>query len=374
MIHSILRTQTKDLGIEAQGLLTARIALFESAYPDSAARAAFFEKLLNRLREHPGAAAFAAVDSLPGSGSGAYRYAASGKSYPELKDQPLAHVAHVSPGFFSVFGVPVVAGRDFGPVDTAASQPVVIVNRSFAQKEWPGQDPLGRQIRLAAEPGAKENPWRTVIGVVGDAQMASLGGGDPLGPQGFYLPIAQDCPMRVSVIVRTRQGSPLTFTEPLRSLVTGLDRDLPLYFVMSMEQALAKARFFSNLLGSMFAIFGVSALLLASVGIYGVISFSVAQRKQEIGIRMALGARKLAVLGLILSRGLTQLAAGLALGLLAAWPAANLLAGALVGVDAHDPATFGLVVAVLTLVAALACWIPAQRAAGTDPLVAIRYD
>jgi predicted permease len=374
MIHSVLRTQTKDLGIETRGLLTARIALFESAYPGSAARAAFFEKLLNRLREHPGAAAFAAVDSLPGSGSGAQRYAASGKSYAELKDQPLAHVAHVSPGFFNVFGVPVAAGRDFGPVDTAASQPVVIVNRSFAQKEWPGQDPLGRQIRLAVEPGAKEMPWRTVIGVVGDAQMASLGGGDPVGPQGFYLPLAQDCPERVSVVVRTRQSAPLTFTEPLRSLVTGLDRDLPLYFVMSMDQALAKARFFSNLLGSMFAIFGVSALLLASVGIYGVISFSVAQRKQEIGIRMALGARKLAVLGLILSRGMAQLAAGLACGLLAAWPAANLLAGALVGVDAHDPLTFGSVAAVLTLVASLACWIPAQRAAGTDPLVAIRYD
>jgi len=374
MIHSVIRTQTMDLGIAPRGLLTARIALFESAYPDEASRVAFFDKLTRRLREHPGVAAAAAGDVLPASGSNEVRYAVSGKSYAAEKDQPLAHVANVSAGYFQTFGIRLLAGRDFASLDTAAGQPVVVVNRSFAQKEWPGQDPLGRQIRLAAQPGEKEKPWRTVVGVVVDAQMANLGGGDTTGPQGFYVPLAQSCPARVDVIVRTSQGAPLAFVETLRGMVGELDRDLPLYFVYSMDEVLAKARFFPNLFGTLFAIFGASALLLAAVGIYGVISFSVAQRTQEIGIRLALGAGKRTVLRLILGRGMIQLAAGLACGLLLAWPAARLIAAALVGIEPHDPLTFGSVAAVLTLVAFFACWIPALRAAGTDPLVAIRYD
>jgi putative ABC transport system permease protein len=375
MIHSVIRTQTMDLGINPRGLLTARISLFETAYPDEASRGAFFDKLTARLRQHPGVIAAAAGDFLPGSGSGVTRYEMPGKSYTAEKDKPLAHLAKVSFGYFQTFGVHLLAGRDFGTLDKASGQPVVIVNRSFARKAWPGQDPLGRQIRLsAAQPGGPEKPWSTIVGVVADAQMARLGSSDSTGPEGLYVPLTQSCPVRVNVIVRTRQGAPLSFLEPLRGVVAELDRDLPLYFVFSMEQVLAKTRFFPNLFGTLFAIFGASALLLASVGIYGVISFSVSQRTQEIGIRMALGAGKRTVLRLILVRGMVQLAAGLAFGLLLAWPAAKLIATTLVGIDPHDPLTFGTVAAVLTLVAFLACWIPAQRAAKTDPLVAIRYD
>jgi predicted permease len=374
MIHSVIRMRTMDLGIETHGLLTARVALFEASYPDAASRVAFFDKLIGRLREHPNVDRIAAGDVLPANGSGVTRYTPSGKSFAVEKDQPQAHIAGVTPGYFQVFGVPVISGRDFSSVDTAAGQPVAIVNRSFAEKEWPGQDALGRQIRVASEPGGKPKPWRTVVGVVADAQMAGLGGGDDTGPEGFYVPLAQDCPLRVSLIVHPRQGAPLAFTETLRGAVTDLDRDLPLYFVLSMDEVLTQARFFPNLFGSLFAIFGVSALLLAAVGIYGVISFTVSQRTQEIGIRMALGAGRQTVLRLILRRGMLQLAAGLTLGLLLAWPATRLIAAVLVGIDPHDPLTYGTVIAVLTLVAFLACWIPAQRAAGTDPLVAIRYD
>jgi predicted permease len=376
-IHSVLRTRTASLGIDARGLLTARIALFDSAYPTEASRAALFDKLATRLRQHPNVAAAALVSALPGNGSEVVRYAVAGASYPQEKDQPSAHLAQITPGYFATLGIPVLAGRDFASLDTAAGQPVVIVNRSFAARAWPGQDPLGRQIRIGADtaaPGEAARPWRTVIGVVADAQMASLGGNDPAGPAGFYLPFTQDCPPRLSVLVRPRQGAPAAFTETLRTLLGGLDRDLPLYFVLTMEESLDKARFFANMFGTLFGIFGVSALLLAAVGIYGVISFSVRQRQQEIGIRMALGARRGTVVGLILGRGMVQLAAGLGCGLLLAWPAARLIAAALVGVEPHDPLTFGTVIAVLTLVSFLACWIPAQRAAGTDPLVAIRYD
>jgi predicted permease len=373
-VHSVLRTQTVNLGIEPHGLLTARIALFDSAYPDEAARVRLFDRLATRLHQHPNVAAATLSSSIPGTGSPVIRYAVSGKAYAQEKDQPLAHQDDIAPGYFATLGVPILAGRDFGTQDTAAGQPVVIVNRSFAAREWPGQEPLGRQIRLTSEPGGAAKPWRTVVGVVGDAQMSSLGGGDPVGPAGFYLPFPQDCPPRMSVIVRPRQGAPTAFTASLQGLVGELDRDQPLYFVLSLDESLAKSRFFANMFGTLFGIFGVSALLLAAVGIYGVISFSVGQRRQEIGIRMALGARKRTILGLILGRGMIQLAAGLGFGLLLAWPAARLIAAALVGIDAHDPLTFGTVVAVLTLVAFVACWIPARRAAGTDPLVAIRAD
>jgi len=373
-VHSVLRTQTVNLGIEPHGLLTARIALFESTYPDEASRVRLFDQLAIRLRQHPNVTAATLSSTIPGNGSPVIRYAVSGKAYAQEKDQPLAHQDDIAPGFFQTLGVPILAGRDFGTQDTAVGLPVVIVNRSFAAREWPGQEPLGRQIRLASDPGEAARPWRTVVGVVGDAQMSSLGGGDPVGPAGFYLPFPQDCPARLSVIIRPRQGTPTAFTGSLQSLLGELDRDLPLYFVLSLDESLAKSRFFANMFGTLFGIFGVSALLLASVGIYGVISFSVNQRRQEIGIRMALGARKKTILGLILGRGMVQLAAGLGFGLLLAWPAASLIAAALVGVDAHDPLTFGTVATVLTLVAFLACWIPARRAAGTDPLVAIRAD
>lgn len=373
-VRSVYRTQNVNLTIHPRGLLTARIPLLDNSYPTEASRVALFDKLATRLRQHPNVAAAALASNLPANGSGEVRYGVPGKSYPRERDQPLAHKVDVTPGFFQVFGAPILAGPDFGSMDTAAGQPVVIVNRSFAAREWPGQDPLGRQIRLASAPGEAAKPWRTVVGVVADAQMESFDGSDAVGPAGFYLPFTQDCPVRMSVILRPRQGDPHAFAETLRGVLGELDRDLPLYFVLTMEESLDKERFFANLFCTLFVIFGLSALLLASVGIYGVISFSVAQRKQEIGIRMALGARQGTVLGLILGRGMVQLAIGLVCGLLLAWPAARVLASALMGVDPHDPLAFGGVAAVLALVAFLACWIPARRAAATDPLVAIRYD
>jgi putative ABC transport system permease protein len=373
-IRSVLRTQNAHLTIHPHGVLTARILLPDATYPTEAARAALFDKLETRLRQHPNVAAAALASTLPANGSQEERYAVPGKSYPREGDQPFTHKVDITPGFFDVLGVPVLAGRDFGSMDTAAGQPVVIVNRSFAAREWPGQDPLGRQLRLASAQGEPAKPWRTVVGLVADAQMESFGGNDGIGPAGIYLPFAQDCPPRMSVLVRPRQDDPHAFTDELRGVLGELDHDLPLYFVLTMEESLDKARFFVNLFCALFGLFGASALLLASVGIYGVISFSVAQRRQEIGIRMALGARRESVLGLILRRGMVQLAVGLACGLLLAWPAALVLATALVGVEPHDPLAFGGVAAVLALIAFLACWIPARRAARTDPLVAIRSD
>ena len=374
MVQNVRHLQRRvDMPLENR--LTSRIALFETAYPGDAERVRFFDNLLHRLRQDPAVATAAATTYLPGSGAGMTRYTLEGKAYPEERDHPVSHVAWVSTGFFEAFGAKVLDGRDFGSEDTPAGLPVVLVNRRFAEQNWPGQSPLGRRVRITRKvaPGEEPEPWRTVVGVVPDLGMGFLD--DPVDEDlGFYIPISQDCPGFMSLVVQTRGSEPLAFTPRLREHVNALDRDLPLYFIYSMEQVVEREGFFPNLFAGLFTIFGLCALLLAAVGIYGVIAFSVHQRTQEIGIRMALGAERGSVLGLILRQGMIQLLLGLGIGLALAWPAGRLLQSFLVGVRPYDPPTFVGVSLLLGVVALLACWFPAQRASRTSPLVAIRYD
>ncbi len=375
MIRSVVAVRTIDLGFDPRNLFTARVALFEATYPEEAKRMAFFEDLLERLASQPDVATIAATTNIPGGGSGLWRYRLEGGSYPTERDLPQTHMFVVSHGFFDVFGARMLAGRDFGRLDTAGSLPVVIVNQSFAARAWPGQDPLGKRVRLQEEPNdVTDPPWRTVVGAVPDLQMEGINDNDGETPDGFYLPLSQRCPGFVSITARSRTGNPLALTAVVRQQVNALDPDLPLYFVRSMEQILEQGLFFPNLFASLFAIFGVAALLLASVGIYGVIAFSVNQRTQEIGIRMALGAQRQSVLRMILRQGMLQLGIGLLAGLLLAFGASFLLASFLIGIKPQDPATFTLVSLILATIAFIACWIPARKAMRTDPLVAIRYD
>jgi len=279
----------------------------------------------------------------------------------------------ITPSFFDTFGARLLSGRNFNRMDTAASLPVILVNKTFAETVWKGEDPIGKRIRLKADEPGETEPWRTVVGVAPDLQMAGLENNE-VGQDGFYLPLAQRCPGFVSVAVKTAAENPLTLATLVRQQVNAIDRDLPIYFVKSMDKVIAEKTFFPSLFGTLFAILGVSALLLASIGIYGVIAFSVHQRTQEIGIRMALGAQQQNVLRMILRQGMLQLLFGLGVGLALALGASGLLANFLFGMSSKDPGTFTLVTAVLAAVAFLACWIPAQRASRTDPLVAIRYD
>ncbi|HYN21536.1 MAG TPA: FtsX-like permease family protein, partial [Thermoanaerobaculia bacterium] len=376
MIQNVIRMRLR-VDIDTASIFTSRIALFESAYPDPAGRARFFDNLLARLRADPAVVSAAATTYLPSAGTWAPRFAVEGQTYPKEEDYPRAHIAWVSSGFFETFKAEVLQGRDFGPQDSPASLQVVLVNRSFAEKFWPRQDPLGRRIRFEeSDRGPEEGaePWRTVVGVVPDVGMQGLDDDNEFGPEGFYIPLSQDCPSFVSLVARTRDANPLSVTDRVRSHVTALDKDLPIYFVRSLQDVVEREGFFQNLFATLFGIFGLVALVLASVGIYGVIAFSVQQRTQEIGIRMALGAQQGTVLGLILRQGMLQLIFGLGLGLVLAWPASKLLGNILVGVQPHDPPTFVGVCVLLAAVALLATLIPAQRASRTDPLVAIRYD
>lgn len=368
MVRSVANLQDLKLGFDHRDLLTVRIALFETQYPKDADRAAFFAELLRRLAAQPGVTGTAATSSLPTNGAVDDRYAVQGRVYPRPAERPTAYQARISPGYFETLGTRILAGRDVLPTDRAGTLPVVLVNRSFAAREWPRESPLGRRIRLGNDP---KEPWRTVVGVVPDLKMEGLSSRE--SPAGLYLPLAQDPPQFCSIVVRTH-GAPLALVPMVRREVGALDRDLPIYFVRSMRQVIEQNGFYLNLFGYVFGILGLAALVLASVGIYGVISFSVAQRTQEIGVRMALGARQSSVLGMILRQGAVQLAVGLAIGLLLAVATARPLSTLLLDIEPTDPATFVAVALVLCGVALAASYLPALRASRVDPLVAIHYN
>jgi putative ABC transport system permease protein len=381
MVKSILRAQTTSYGFDTAHLLTARVPLFEANYPRPSDRGAFFQRLIDRLAERPGVAAVGATTTLPSVLWGSDAFAVDGKAYPTENDYPAAHSDVVSAGLFATLGVRPLAGREFERQDTATSLPVVLVNQALARKMWPHESPLGRRLRmvnsnagnggwvLGSDPRRQE-PWRTVIGVVPDLRLYGI---NDKQPEGLFLPLSQVGGIRVSLVVRTRQ-EPLSLAETVRAEVAVLDKDTPIYFVKTMEQAVVEDRFFNDLFGSLFVIFGLSALVLAAVGIYGVIAFSVGRRTQEIGLRMALGAQRGAVLRMLVRQGAIQLAIGMLLGLPVAFGASRLLAGVLYDVQPGDPTVFAAVVITLSMVAMVACLVPGQRALEVDPAVALHHE
>jgi len=371
MVKSIVLVRSARLGFATDRLLTVRVPLFAANYPRPLDRGAFYQRLLERLRELPGVEAAGATTTLPSVAGDDAPFAVDGRAYAADADYPVVHADVVSEGLFAALGVKPLAGREFERLDTASSQPVAIVNQSLARKTWPGEDPLGKRFRLAR--AARDEPWRTVVGVLPDLRLYGVDPATDRKPEGFFLPVTQAGPERLSFVLRCRR-EPLSLVPAVRAAVAALDKDTPIYFVRTMEEALALDRFWTDLFGAVFAVFGLAALLLAAVGIYGVIAFSVARRTQEIGLRMALGAQRGQVLRLLLRQGAAQLGLGLALGLPAAIATAHGLAGMLFRVAPGDPAVFLMVAAGLSLVALVACLVPGQRAMDVDPGVALRYD
>ncbi|HVT18496.1 MAG TPA: ABC transporter permease [Thermoanaerobaculia bacterium] len=368
MVKSIVRSEANPLGFPTAHLLTLRVPLFEASYPKPADRSAFHQRLLARLREIPGVEAVAGSTSLPAIQAESDSLAVEGRAYPTTGDYPVAHSTVVSDGLFASLGVRPLAGREFERLDGARSRPVAVVNQSLARRLWPRESALGKRIRLAA--GPPDEPWRTVVGVVPDLLLYGF---DDKKPDGIFLPLAQSGPARLSYVLRTRADSQALVAR-VRAEVLALDKDTPIYFVKTMEKAAAEDRFFVQLFGALFSIFGLCALVLAAVGIYGVIAFSVERRTQEIGVRMALGARRGEILGLLMRQGALQLAVGLALGLPLAFGLAQPLGAMLFRVVPGDPAVFAGVAAALSAVALLASLVPGQKATLVDPLVALRRD
>ncbi|HEX6306857.1 MAG TPA: ABC transporter permease [Longimicrobiales bacterium] len=370
MIKSVTKVRTVDFPFATENVFTARIGLPEAQYAEAESQRRFFDELLPRLREIPGIEGIGLIQALPALGAPDTRFAVAGATYPEDRDYPTTNAVLAGPGVFEALGVSVVQGRTFTEQDRQGAQPVAIVNEEFVRRFFPGADPLGRRIRFGTRDSQEE--WRTIIGVVPDLYAGGLD--DSEEQQAVYTPIAQGGARFMSVAARVRGGDPMVLTQSVRAAVLGVDPDLPIYFVETLEKAINDNNWFYMVFGSIFMVFGAAALFLAAVGLYGVMSTSVRQRTREMGVRMALGAQRGDVRRLVMRQGLIQLAIGLVLGLGLALLVSNLLQMLLFEVNPRDPAIFLSIGVVLTATAATACLVPALRATRVDPMHALRYD
>ncbi len=302
------------------------------------------------------------------------RYEQPNTAYLTPREMPRARLNVVSPGYFEVFGVDVVAGRAFTPADREGAPAVAIVNADFARREWPDQNPIGQRVDLwtgeeheAANPDAGQVE---IVGLVPTLRFAEFDNNDD--QHALYLPLAQHTPRSARIAVKTPTGDPQAFADTLRQLARAEDPDMALYWVRSMDQVFDDTLSYSNLVGLLYSVLGAMALLLACVGLYGVMSFGVSQRTREMGVRMAIGANARDVMNLVVRDGLRKVSVGLVLGLALGLVLSLGLRNFLFGVGAQDPLTFAVVPAILTAVAVAACLVPARRAARVDPIRALR--
>jgi len=367
MIKSVTNLQRMDPGFRTANIFTARVG-FPSAYTDTAMQAHFYDLLRDRLAALPGVQGATMTSALPGIGNDEGTLAIEGASYATANDMPRVRFTSVAPDYFQTFGIAGLRGRLLDATDRLGGNPVVVVNEAFANKYFPGVDPIGHRLRQGGPQSTF--PWMTIVGIVPTVYTGDTE--EPRAPM-YYVPLAQHHERFVSMAVRTA-SSPMSLTSPVREIVAQLQPDLPIYRVNSMERAFAQPTWFIRVFGAMFMIFGAIALFLASVGLYAVMSFSVSRRTREVGIRMALGAQGAQVLGLIFRQGLWQLGIGIPLGLGLAVIIASGSQVLLFDVRPLDPAIYGGVVVVLTLVGLAACFVPARRATRVDPIVALHAD
>jgi putative ABC transport system permease protein len=346
------------------------LGLFDADYPDDEARWRFFDRLVQDLAADPAAESAALTTVLPATGAGLFRIALEGVDYPEPTDRPRAYRALVTPDYFRVLGLEPVEGRGFTDQDVAGSVDVALVNESFAERMYGSDSPLGQRFRLS-----DEDPWVTVVGVVPDVFIGS--GGPGFGQateqtEQFFQPIAQTGGVRfVSLAVRTR-GEPGAFGSTAQAVVSGIDPALPLYFSRTMDEAVAEGTWGYGLFGSLFTIFGIVALFLAAVGLYGVMAFSVSRRTQEMGVRMAMGAEPRNILRLVLGTGMRQLGIGALIGLGLGALLVRPMRVVFFEVEPSDPLVYVSIVATLGLAGLLACLVPARRATRVQLVDALR--
>ena len=375
-----IRNQTKlDYGYDEDGVYAARMALMEGAYPSEDSRREFFQRAVRSLRANPEFSSAAMTDRFRMTFAPAGQYEVDGQNYLTDRDRPRGNYESVSDNYFATLGLKVREGRDFTIDDMDSKQPVAIVNGSFARKYWGNQSALGHQVRIFNP--AQPQPWRTIVGVVPDTLMQG-----PFDQQteaaGFYMPLLGATPATqfCTIVVRPRAGQRAETLGPaLSRAVADLDSNLPTYFPGTPARFHHEILSGNRLIATLFSIFGGVAFTLSAVGLYGVMSFSVNQRTQEFGIRMALGADAKRIFRMVMTQGAWQLAIGLVLGaggiaLLLGVVAAAALKNILFKVNALDPTIYFAVAALLTAVAAASCFVPARRATRVDPMVALRYE
>jgi predicted permease len=368
LIRSLIRLQDVNPGFDPHKVMTASLDLPDAKYSDPK-KAEFFRQLIPQLEAIPGVQSAAAVFPLPMSGD-EIRTSFQIEGRPVAKsDESHTSIRAVTPNYFGTMRIPLLRGREFTERDDASATKVLIVNQAFAQQFFPGENPVGKHI-LAGIANAGEPPMREIIGVVGNVKFEDLT--TEFSPES-YIPYAQLQFGSLTIVVRSSKD-PEGLAKPIASVVQSLDKDLPTYSPKTVEQYLdgtiAVPRFNTFLL----AIFAALAMVLTAVGLYGVISYTVAQRTHEIGIRMALGAQPGDMMRLVVSQGMRLALFGVAVGLVAALGLTRFLSSLLFGVSSADPLSFAAVVAMLFTVVLLACYIPARRAMRVDPMVALRYE
>jgi len=370
LIRSFARLTSIDAGFNPQKVAAMSLSLSSSHYDFGDKQADFFKQVLDHMKAIPGAQSVGAVSELPLSGGEEIdQFTVEGAPVPKtLNDTPLADFRFVDDGYFKTMEIPFVAGRAFTEYDNATAPQVVIINESLARRHFNGEDPVGK--RLKAGSLEDDAPWATIVGVVKDLKHSGLNA--EVRPQ-LYFPYQQKLWGRLVIVARSATDAASLFGA-MRDAVWTVDKDQPITSLRTMtdylNDSVSQQRFTAVLL----AAFALLALILASVGIYGVMSYSVTQRTHELGIRMALGAKRQDVFRLVVMEGMKLTLAGVALGLVGALAATRLMASLLFGTSATDPLTFALISLILTGVALAACFVPARRATRVDPMVALRYE
>jgi predicted permease len=368
LIRSFLKLQQTAPGFDPERVLTASLSLPDARYGDAQKVAAFQRRLLDRVSALPGVRSAGLTSDLPWTGYDENAgFIIEGKTFPP-NDGPEGRYHFVSSDYFRTIGVPLIAGRFFNDADRPDTQPVVLINRAMAERYWSGESAVGKRFTFSSQP--KERDWFTVVGVVGDVKDFPH---SPAARPAFYWATMQQTPRQITLAVRSA-ADPLNMVEAVRGEVRALDKALPMADVKTLEvvaaTAVAGRRFTLWLVG----FFALTAMALAAIGIYSVLSYLVAQRTHEIGLRMALGAQLGDVLRLVIRQGMTLVLSGLAAGITAAFALTRLIKALLFEVSATDPLAFAMAAALLALVALLACYIPARRASKVDPMVALRYE
>jgi putative ABC transport system permease protein len=368
--RTALLTLSRDSGVSAQGFMTGRVMLPEASYND-AARADFWPRAVLELASQPGVLAATAATVMPGAGTGNSTVAIEGATYPDRASFPVAQDVAITAGFFAAFDSRLLAGRDFNSGDRMGSLPVVIVNQAFSTAHFPQGDAVGKRIRINAE--EPDAPWLTIIGVAPninhDDSWDRLGVFEPV----VYSTLTQ-LPIRFVTIAVRVAGDPRRYADLLRQTIGRMESESPVYFLGTLQERQDKPRGGMKIIAGMFTVFAVVAILLAAVGLYGVLAFTIGQRNREIGIRRAMGARNGQVLQAVLRAALVQLAIGLAIGALLAPLLTAALPNFVTGGYPHDVWVYAIVFALVALCALLASWVPALRALGVQPAVALRYE
>ncbi len=369
LVRSFVRVLEVDPGFRPEGVLTMRLSLPQVKYSKDDQVRAFYRNLLDRIEELPGVQAAGAISAMPLSGEGGSgTMTVDTHAVPLDQTTPETDYRGVTPGYFNAMGISLVRGRYLNDGDTESAPPVAVIDESMAQTYWPNQDPLGQRIRLGGR--SSKRPWMTVVGVVRHVRNRTL---EARSRVELYWPEEQNPYSSMGLAIRA-SGNPMAMAETVRKLVTEIDPEQPIYAVRTMNELMGDSMARRRLSLILMAVFSALALGLASIGIYGVISYSVSQRQREIGLRMALGARRGQVLWMVIQQGMSLTLVGLGSGLLGSLVLLRLMRGLLFAISPADPVALGAAAVLLAGIALFASYLPARRATKVDPMVALRYE